>query len=153
MRVPLALLSGLVAVASAAAFLAGGADAPAARGGPPPARAYASVCRGKPGAALGEAVATVLERPYVDVAVIRVDWRRGPMGEGCCLEVLLPETCTLEEGEAEHVLPEGLDAGAFTVRVRHPLDRTSDVVLRFCARLGDAEVRRESYVRLWEAAP
>jgi len=119
-------------------------------GAPPPLRAWRSDCGGKPLVRIGEVSAAVVERPLSDEAVLRVDWRRGTLGEGCRLAVVLPEGATLLEGEFDQALPEGLAAGASTFRVRFPTRCTSDLTLRLCATVEGATCTRDTYVRLWE---
>ena len=91
-----------------------------------------------------------MERPEGDEAVVRVDWARGPFGDACRVELVLPQGATLLDGEAGFDLPEGLAAGAATWRVRFPRLCTSDLTVRLCAALEGASVSKETYVRLWE---
>ena len=150
MRRPHALLLA-VSLALAAALVFQRAEVGARpTGAPPPVRVWRSDCAGKPLAHLGEVRASVVERPLSDEAVIRADWRRGPLGEGCRLALILPEGATLLEGEFDQALPEGLAAGVSTFRVRFSTRCTSDLTLRLCATVEGALCSRDTYVRLWE---
>jgi hypothetical protein len=120
------------------------------RGGPPVARTWQPLCAGKPAARIGDLVGLVVERPEGDEAVVRVDWARGPLGEGCRVELVLPQGATLLDGEPGLDLPDGVLAGSTSWRVRFPRLCTSDLTVRMCAALDGAMVSKETYVRLWE---
>jgi hypothetical protein len=143
--VPVAALALAVGVGAA-----GVATPPAVVGGPPPVRVWQRACAGKPAVPVGHVVASVVERPGSDEAVVRADWARGPVGQSCRLELVLPEGASLVEGEEEQALQPDLVAGTSTWRVRFRTTVTSDLVVRMCAVVDDAHVGREAYVRLWE---
>ena len=148
-RLP-ALLLALPLAAAAALLFAESERVARPVGGPPPARAWRSVCAGKPLPHIGELSAAIVERPLADEAVVRVDWRCGSLGEAHRLALVLPQGATLVEGEAEQILPEGLGAGVSTFRVRFLTGCSSDLTLRLCAVVGQDACSREAYVRLWE---
>jgi hypothetical protein len=126
------------------------ASTPAPVGGPPPVRTWQRACAGKPSVPVGHVTAAVVERPGSDEAVVRADWARGPVGQSCRLELVLPEGASLVEGEEEQALRPDLAAGTSTWRVRFRTTVTSDLVVRMCAVVDDVHVGREAYVRLWE---
>lgn len=145
------ILAGVLALLSAGAFLLLQPGAgPARRGGPPPARAWASACAGKPATPLGSLALAVVARPEGDEAWVQATWQRGPAGEGLRVELVLPAGATLLEGEAWQALPEGVSGGTLSWRVRFATTCTSDLVARLHATLGGSPASREAVVRLWE---
>ena len=155
-RTPLALgllLTVGAAVVFGVALHAGERPGLRVRGGPPPVRVIRSDCAGKPLPALGDVVLSVMDRPAPDRAVVRMDWTRGSLGEACRLQVVAPEGCWIADGYADVLLPAELTAGASTVTIAFPPDRTLDLVVRLCALVDGAAVTREWALRLWEVPP
>ncbi|MFM8979914.1 MAG: hypothetical protein ACKOSS_05570 [Planctomycetia bacterium] len=149
------VLSVLLALLAGVAFL--GAQAPqrsaaatTVRGGPPPARAWASACAGKPALPIGGLALAVVSRPTGDEAWVQASWQRGPAGESPRVELVLPQGATLLDGEPWQALPEGVASGTLAWRVRFATTCTSDLVARLHASLGSTPASREAVVRLWE---
>lgn len=147
----LAIMASLLALLAGAAFLAcQPAGAPAVRGGPPPPRAWASACAGKPALPLGRVSVSVVGRPQADEAWVQAHWQRGAVGEGLRAELVLPAGATLLDGEAWPALEPALSGGTLSWRVRFPTACTSDLVVRLHATVEGVPASREACVRLWE---
>lgn len=104
-------------------------------GGPEAGRAPGPVVwvASKPNPAVGRIRAAVAERPAPDRAAVEARWEAGPGLETCELEIVLPQSVLLVEGEAAQRLPEGALAGTARWLVEFPAGRDLDAVVRFCA--------------------
>lgn len=140
----------LALAAGAASWLLLPGRAPAVRGGPPPVRTWKSACAGKPSVPLGTLQLTRTPAADADEAWVQAAWQRGAVGEAHRLEVLLPAGATLLEGPSWQALPEGLQGGTATWRVRFPTTCTSDLVVRMHAQVDGGAASREACLRLWE---
>ncbi|MHC5010361.1 MAG: hypothetical protein ACYTG6_05335 [Planctomycetota bacterium] len=133
----------------------GRTDAPAEsafQDGRPTARRVGPGCQGKPGSAIGDVKAAVVDRPAADRAVIEAAWTRGVVGHDPELRLLLPQGAWLVRGD----VPARSDASAAWGRARWEVafetGRALDAVLRLEADTEDGRCSRETYVRL-SAAP